>query len=95
MPVTVVLGNISATAGTNISLQGKIPAPIDTIIDAKILQGHSVSEAGGATYDILAVVSVTATKVDDYTITLNADITTKDLLQITYVSKTEYVKVTA
>ena len=94
MPITVVIGNISATAGTNISLKGKIPAPIEKIVDAKILQGHSVNEGGTATYDIFTVVNVTATLVDEYTITLDADITTKDALQITYIPKNEKPNVT-
>jgi len=92
MPITVLVGNIAATSGSNISLKGKIPAPIDSIISAVVLAGHSVDEGGTATYDILAATSATATKVDDYTITLNVDITTKDLLQLTYMPKTEYVK---
>ena len=92
MPKTALVGNISATAGSNINLRGKIPGPIDSIISAVVLAGHSVDEGGTATYDILAATSATATKVDDYTITLDVDITTKDLLQLTYVSKTEYVK---
>ena len=90
MPVAVLLGNISASAGANISLRGKIPAPIRKIISAVVLAGRSVNEGGTATYDILAATSATATKVDEYTITLSAAITTKDLLLLTYTPTTEY-----
>jgi hypothetical protein len=90
MAVTVLLGNLSANAGSIISLKGLIPAPIHRIINAVILAGHTVNEAGTATYDILTATSAVATVVDDYTITLNVSITTKDLLLLTYVPKTEY-----
>lgn len=86
----VVVANLSGTAGTNLDLRGKIPAPIHSIQGATLLAGHSVNEGGTATYDILAASAVTATKVDDYTITLNVDITTKDALELVYVARTEY-----
>jgi hypothetical protein len=86
----VVVGNVSAAAGANISLRGKIPAPIYAIRSATLLAGHSVNEGGTATYDILAASSVTATKVDEYTITLDVAITTKDLLELEYIATTEY-----
>jgi len=86
----VIVGNISASAGSNISLRGKIPAPIRSVISATVLAGHSVNEGGTATYDILSATSATPTKVDEYTITLNVDITTKDLLELTYVAVTDY-----
>ena len=86
----VVVGNISAAAGANIDLTGKIPAPIYSIASATLLAGHSVNEGDTATYDILDASSVTATKVGPYTITLSAAITTKDLLELTYVATTEY-----
>jgi hypothetical protein len=50
-----------------------------------------VDENGTATYDILSASSVTVTLVDEYTIRLGSAITTKDLLQLVYVSKTEFV----
>jgi hypothetical protein len=86
----VVISNISAAAGANIDLRGKIPAPIHTILSATLLAGHSVNEGGTATYDILAASSATATRVDPYTITLNVAVTTKDLLELVYVAATEY-----
>jgi len=91
MPRTVLIGNLSASAGTNISLKGLIPTPIYKIISAVVLAGHSVNEGGTATYDIFTATSATATKVDPYTITLNVAITTKDLLMLTYISTTEIV----
>ena len=86
----VVVGNISAAAGSNINLRGKIPAPIYKVLSATLLAGRSVNEGGTATYDILAATSATPTKVDEYTITLNVAITTKDLLELTYIATTEY-----
>ena len=86
----VYVGGISATAGTNIDLTGRISEPIYSIILARILAGHSVNEGGTATYDILATTSVTATKVDSKTITLSAAITTKDILELVYQSTTEF-----
>jgi len=86
----VVVGNISAAVGASISLRGKVPAPIYKILSATLLAGRTVNEGGTATYDILAASSVVATKVDEYTITLNVAITTKDLLELTYVATTEY-----
>ena len=90
MPVTVLLGNISASAGASISLKGRIPAPIHRVLSAVVLAGRSVNEGGTATYDILAATSATATKVDEYTITLNVAITTRNLLLLTYIPTTEY-----
>jgi hypothetical protein len=90
MVTKVIVGNISAAAGADIDLRGKIPRPIYTIVSATLLAGQSVDEGGTATYDILAATSATATKVDDYTITLNVDITTKDLLELVYIARTEY-----
>lgn len=90
MPVTVLLGNLSASAGANISLKGLIPAPIRRIVSVVVLAGRSVNEGGTAVYDILAATSATATRVDEYTITLNVAITTKDLLLLTYTPTTEY-----
>ena len=90
MPRTVLIGNLSASAGANISLKGMIPAPIYRIVSAVVLAGRSVNEGGTATYDILAATSATATKVDEYTITLNVAITTKDLLMLTYIATTEF-----
>jgi len=88
--VTIVhIGNLSASANSDISLKGKLPAPIFKIVSAKILQGHSVNEGGTATYDIFTVVSPTVTLVDEYTIRLDTDITTKDVLELIYVSKAE------
>jgi len=86
----VIVGNISASAGSNISLRGKIRDPIRSVISATVLADHSVNEGGTATYDILSATSATPTKVDEYTITLNVDITTKDLLELTYVAVTDY-----
>jgi len=37
----VVVGNISAAAGANIDLTGKIPAPIYSIASATLLAGYS------------------------------------------------------
>jgi len=91
MPRQVVLGGISASAGANIDLRGRIPAPIFRIVSAVVLQGRSVNEGGTATYDIFTMASATATKIDPYTITLDVAVTTKDLLVITYVSTTEIV----
>lgn len=91
MARSVLIGGISATAGTNISLKGLIPAPIYKIVSATILAGRSVNEGGTATYDILSATSVTATKVDDYTITLSSAITTKDLLLLRYIAESEIV----
>jgi hypothetical protein len=91
MARSVLIGGISASAGANISLKGLIPAPIYKIVSATILAGRSVNEAGSATYDILSATSVTATKVDDYTITLSAAITTKDLLLLKYIAESEVV----
>lgn len=91
MPRTVLVGNLSAAADTNIDLRGKIPAPIKAIRGAVVLAGHSVNEGGTATYDILAATSATATLVDEYTIKLNVAITTKDLLLLTYVAKTDLI----
>jgi hypothetical protein len=91
MARSVLIGGISASAGANISLKGLIPAPIYKIVSATILAGRSVNEAGSATYDILSATSVTATKVDDYTITLSAAITTKDLLLLKYITESEVV----
>jgi hypothetical protein len=88
---TVLIGNISAAAGASISLRGIISDPIFSIVGATLLAGHSVNEGGTATYDILAASSVTATKVDDYTITLNAAVTTKDLVVLQYIGKTEVI----
>ena len=90
MPRRVVIGNLSASAGANIDLRGKIPAPIYKINSAVVLAGRSVNEGGTATYDILAATSATATKVDEYTITLSVAITTKDLLALDYIATTEY-----
>lgn len=91
MPVRVLIGNLSAAAGANINLKGLVPAPIHRVLSAVILAGRSVDEGGSDTYDILAASSVTVTLVDEYTIRLGADISTRDLLQIVYVSKTEFV----
>jgi hypothetical protein len=91
MARSVLIGGISASAGANISLKGLIPAPIYKIVSATILAGRSVNEGGTATYDILSATSVTATKVDNYTVTLSAAITTKDLLLLRYVAETEVV----
>jgi hypothetical protein len=90
MPRKVIIGNISAAAGSNISLRGKIPAPIYVVRSAVVLAGHSVNEGGSATYDILAATSATPTKVDEWTITLNVAITTKDLLELEYIAVTDY-----
>jgi hypothetical protein len=49
-----------------------------------------VNEGGNATYDILAATSATPTKVDEWTITLNVAITTKDLLELEYIAVTDY-----
>ena len=87
---TVILGGISAASGSNISLIGKIKEPIYSIVGATLLAGHSVNEGGTATYDILAASSATATLVDSYTITLNTAVTTKDLVVLQYIAKTEY-----
>jgi len=89
--VKVLIGNISGAAGANLSLKGFLPAPIYKINSAVVLAGRSVNEGGTATYDILAATSATATKVDDYTITLNAAITTKDLLLLDYIPSTQFV----
>ncbi len=91
MPVRVLIGNLSAAAGADINLKGLIPAPIHRVISAVILAGRSVDEGGTDTYDILAASSVTVTLVDEYTIRLGAAISTRDLLQLVYVSKTEFV----
>jgi len=91
VPVRVLIGNLSAAAGANINLKGLVPAPIHRVLSAVILAGRSVDEGGSDTYDILAASSVTVTLVDEYTIRLGADISTRDLLQIVYVSKTEFV----
>ena len=88
---TVIFGNISAAAGANISLVGIISDPIYKIVSATVLAGHSVNEGGTATYDILAATAATATKVDDYTITLNVAVTTKDLVVLNYIGKTEQI----
>jgi len=45
MPRTVLIGNLSASAGANISLKGMIPAPIYRIVSAVVLAGHSVNES--------------------------------------------------
>ena len=91
MVTKVIVGNISAAAGANIDLRGKIPRPIYTVVSATLLAGRSVNEGGTATYDILAATAVTTvTKVDDYTITLSSAITTKDLLELVYIARTEY-----
>jgi len=84
----ILLGNLAADANTNIDLRGKIPAPIYKIVGAVRLAGRSVDEGGSATYDIAS--SVTATKVDEWTIKLGAPITTKDLLELAYIATTEY-----
>jgi hypothetical protein len=91
VPVRVTLGNLSAAAGADINLKGLIPTPIHRVISAVILAGRTVNENGTATYDILSASSVTVTLVDEYTIRLGSAITTKDLLQLVYVSKTEFV----
>jgi len=91
MPKTVIIGNLSASANTNISLKGYISEPIFTIVSAVVLQGHAVNEGGTATYNIFNPVSATATKVDNYTISLNVAIATTDVLQLTYVGVTEKV----
>jgi len=92
MPKTVLIGNLSAAANTNISLKGFISEPIFAIVDARILQGHAVNEGGTATYSIFNVVAPTVTLVDKYTIQLSVAIATTDVLQLTYVGVTEKVQ---
>jgi len=92
MPRTVLIGNLSAAAGTNISLKGFILEPIFAVVSAVVLQGHAVNEAGTATYNIFNPVSATVTLVDKYTIQLSVAIATTDVLQLTYVGVTEKVQ---
>ncbi|MHC1624573.1 MAG: hypothetical protein ACXQS2_01010 [Methermicoccaceae archaeon] len=72
----------AVNADTEIDMPSGSP-PIGTIIDAVLFQGHAVDEGGSATYDI-APTSVTATKVDANTITLDTATTAYDLLILRY-----------
>jgi len=59
--------------------------PIDRILYAGIFEGRSVNEGGTAVYDI-GPVAVTATKVDENTITLDVATTAYSELHLTYLT---------
>ena len=85
----VVFAPGAVTAGSNIDLPSGC-APIDKILDAEIFEGHAVDEGGTATYDI-GPSSVTATKVDENTITLDVDTTVYTWLRLRYIAKGEKI----
>lgn len=72
----------AVTHGNNIDLPSGSP-PIGQIVGALLFQGHAVDEDGSADYDIKPT-SVTATKVDADTITLDTDTTAYDMLVLRY-----------
>jgi hypothetical protein len=67
------------TAGTNISLPSGSP-PISKIVSCIIFRGSDATVAA-------SVLTPTATKVDDNTITLNTDTTDRDLVVLRYIPK--------
>jgi len=81
--VTFAPGAVSA--GSNISLPAGSP-PIAKVVSAVIFKGHAVDEGGTATYTI-GPVSATPTKVDESTITLDADVAAEDLVVLRYIPK--------
>ena len=78
---TVVFAPGAVTAGSNIDLPSGSPS-ISKIISAEIFRGSDGSAAASK-------VSVTATKVDRNTITLDTDTTDTDLLILRYYAEGE------
>jgi len=86
----IVFAPGAVSAGSNIDLPDGC-SPIDIILDAEIFEGHAVDEGGTATYDIGPVTNVTATKVDENTITLDKNTTAYTWLRLRYIAKGERI----
>lgn len=82
MVVEIVFEPGAVTAGTNISIPNDAP-PIGRILSAAIFRGSDATVAAAW------VAGVSATKVDDRTITLNVDTTSRDVLVLRYIGKHE------
>jgi len=74
----------AVAAGTNIDLPSGSP-PIENIVNATLFRGSDGTVAA-------AEVAVTATKVDENTITLDAATTTRDVLILRYIAVRTYHK---